>query len=81
MITTKDVKLKETKDEKLTMLTTGKVKPVEFVIKGKAKPREKQIITTSNVDQYQKDLAKGRRKYEARMRADAKRAEKETKKK
>ena len=81
MITTKDVKLKETKNEKLTMLTTGKVKPVEFVIKGKGKPKSGQTITTSNVDQYQRDLAKGRRKYEARMRADAKRAEKETKKK
>ena len=76
MITTKDVKLKETKDEKLTMLTTGKVKPVEFVIKGKGKPREKQIITTSNVNQYQEDLIKEQKKYEAKMKADVKKAKK-----
>lgn len=76
MITTRDVKLKETKDEKLTMLTTGKVKPVEFVIEGKGKPREKQIITTSNVNQYQEDLIKERKKYEAKMKADAKKVKK-----
>jgi len=76
MITTKDIKLKETKDEKLTMLTTGKVKPVEFVIKGKGKPRERQMITTSNVDQYQRDLIEDRKKYEAKMKADAKKAKK-----
>lgn len=76
MITTKDVKLKETKDKKLTMLTTGNVKPIEFVIKGKASPVDKRMITTSNVDQFQRDLIARRKKYEAKMKADARKAKK-----
>lgn len=54
MITTRDVKTKEERTEKLTILTTGKHKPKEFVIKGKGKPRDKRMITTSNVEEFQK---------------------------
>lgn len=56
MITSKDVKTKDTKPEKLTIIQTGKVKPKGFIVKGKSKPRDKRIITTSNVEEYQKKL-------------------------
>lgn len=84
MITTKDVKLKETKDTKLTKLTTGEIKPIEFVDKGKGKPFDKRMITTSNVDQFQRDLAKERKKSLDKKRRDdrqARKLAKETKKK
>lgn len=61
MITTKGVKLKEIKDKKLTILTTGDVKPIEFVVKGQANPMDKRMITTSNVDQFQRDLIRNGR--------------------
>ena len=78
MITTKDVNLKETKDEKLTMLTTGGVKPIEFVVKGQASPVDKRMVTTSNVDQFRRDLIKERKKYEAKAKAVTERAKKIT---
>ena len=62
MITTKDVKNKDTKPEKLTILTTGKHKPEEFITKGKPKPRDKRMITTSNVEEFQKELKKKEKK-------------------
>lgn len=58
MLTTKDVKIKETKPEKLTIIQTGNVKPKQFNPKGKPKPRNKMIITTSNVEEYQKKKKK-----------------------
>lgn len=58
MITTKDVKTKEGKDEKLGILTSGKVKPKDFNPKGKPKLRNKTIITTSNVEEFQKKRKK-----------------------
>ena len=54
MITTKDVKTKERKPKKLNIITTGKVKPKEFNPKGKSAARNPNIITTSNVEKYQK---------------------------
>lgn len=59
MITTRDVKTKDAKDEKLTIITTGKVKPKEFALKGKGRDRDKTVITTSNIEQFQK---KGKKK-------------------
>ena len=76
MITTEGVKLKETKDKKLTMLTTGEVKPIEFVVKGQVSPVDKRMVTTSNVDQFQRDLIKERKKHAAKMKAAAKKAKK-----
>lgn len=61
MITTKDVKLKDTKPERLTIIQTGKVKPKGFVVKGNPKPRDKRIITTGNVEEFQKKLKKRKR--------------------
>lgn len=58
MITTKDVKTKDAKPEKLTILTTGKHKPKEFAVTGNPKPRDKRMITTSNVEEFQKKLRK-----------------------
>lgn len=81
MITTKDVKTKDTKPEKLTILTTGKHKPKEFVIAGGAKPRDKRMITTSNVEQFQREqklLSDEEKKFAAKAkRAIAARARKE----
>lgn len=54
MITTKDVKTKEAKPEKLTVVTTGKFKPKEFDPKGKPTVRDRRIITTSNVEEFKK---------------------------
>lgn len=62
MITTADVKLKETKDKKLTILTTDDNKPAEFNIKGKPAPMDGRMITTSNVDQFKKELEKDTKK-------------------
>jgi len=76
MITTKDVKIKDQELKKLTIISTGDVKPREFIIKGKGKPIEKQMITTSNVDQYRRDLIEGRKKYEAKMKANARKVKK-----
>ena len=54
MITTKDVKTKETKPEKLKIITTDKAHPKEFEIKGDSKPKDKTLITTSNIEKFQK---------------------------
>jgi len=62
MITTKDVKTKDTKPEKLTILTTGKHKPRGFAATGKPRTRDKRIITTSNVEEFQQKLKKGKKK-------------------
>ena len=56
MITTKDIKTKDEKEEKLTIMTTGQHKPKEFIVTGKEKPRDKRMITTGNVEQFQKEL-------------------------
>lgn len=58
MITTNDIKTKDMKPEKLTIVQTGKTKPKEFNPKGKGKPRNKIIITTSNVKELQKKRKK-----------------------
>jgi len=58
MLTTNDIKTKETKPEKLKIITVNKVKPKEFELKGKPKPRDKTIITTSNVEKFQKNKKK-----------------------
>lgn len=52
MITTNDIKIKDQESKKLTIISTGDIKPKEFVIKGKGKPRSEQLITTSNVDEF-----------------------------
>jgi len=62
MITTKDVRIKDRKTEKVGILTSNVVKPKVFNVKGKpAKPVD-IIITTSNVGIYKakrdKELAK-----------------------
>lgn len=54
MITTNDIKTKETKPEKLKTITTDKVKPREFKLKGKQKPKDDTIITTTNVERFGK---------------------------
>jgi len=63
MIITNDIKIKERKpapddlkekQEKLIILTTGKFKVKGFNPKNKGKPRDKRIITTSNIEDYQK---------------------------
>lgn len=86
MITTADVKIKEEKDKKVTILTSDDNKPAEFIVKGNpAKPNE-QMITTSNVDQRKRELAKDLKKASdkqkraaAKLRKDAR--EEEAKKK
>ena len=62
MITTADVKLKESKGKKLTIMTTDDNKPVEFNVKGKPAPPDGRMITTSNVDQFQRRLKKKKTK-------------------
>ena len=52
MITTNDIKIKDQKPEKLTIISTGDVKPKEFVVKGKGKALSTQMITTGNVDKF-----------------------------
>lgn len=58
MLTTKDIKTKEVKDERVKILTSGKVKSKEFNPKGKPKPRNKTMITTSNIEEFQKKRKK-----------------------
>ena len=79
MITTNDIKLKERytlpddKDnqEKLTMLSTNKIKPKEFELKGNAAPPSNDIITTGNVNEYlakrKKEIVKERIAAKARQ--------------
>lgn len=54
MLTTNDVKTKDTKPEKLTIIQTGKVKPKGFIVRGKSKPRDKRTITTGNVESFKR---------------------------
>lgn len=65
MITTKDVRIKRTKTEKVGILTSNVVKPKGFKTKGKPARRSSEIITTSNIKEYQgirkKDLVKENR--------------------
>ena len=70
MITTADVKIKETKDKKLTIMTTDDNKPVEFNPKGKPAPMDTRMITTSNVDQHKRQLAKDMKKIEAKKKKE-----------
>lgn len=62
MITTADVKLKEEKDKKVTILTTDENKPAEFIVKGKPKKPNEQMVTTSNVEQRKRELMKDMKK-------------------
>jgi len=54
MLTTNDIKIKEAKPEKLTIISTDKISPKEFKLKGKPALRNKTIITTGNVEEFQK---------------------------
>ena len=78
MITTKDVKTKDAKPEKLAILTTGKHKPKEFVITGKAKSGDKRMITTGNVEQFQKKRppSEAEKKFAMKAKMDKVRAAK-----
>jgi len=78
MITTNDIKLKERyplpddeKQEKLTMLSTNKIKPKQFELKGKPDPPSNDIITTGNVKEYlakrKKEIVKERIAAKARQ--------------
>ena len=69
MITTRDIKIKDAKPEKLTILTTGKHRPKGFAITGKAKPRDKRMITTSNVEQFQKKKSPSKEEKAFAMKA------------
>jgi len=79
MITTKDIKTKDVKEEKLTILTTGKHKPQEFIPKGNPKPRDKRMITTSNVEQFQRERLLSEEKLAKKARKDKAEAEKKAK--
>lgn len=82
MITTKDAKVKVARpDEKLAILTTGQHKPKEFIIKGKAKPRDKRMITTGNVEQFQRELppSEEEKKFAMKAKMDKLRAAKAAK--
>ena len=55
MITTKDVKIKDYGNVKLPkMITTNKVQPEEFKMKGKGAPKPDITINTANIEEYQK---------------------------
>lgn len=56
MLTTNTTKVKERsqKDVKLSMITTGETQPKGFKLKGKGKPKSNRIITTGNIEGYQK---------------------------
>ena len=71
MLTTNDIKVKERlpspEDEeqvKLTIISSNKVKPKDFALKGKGAPPSDDIITTGNMAQYlaqrKKDIVKER---------------------
>ncbi len=53
MLTTKDVKVKDQKDEKLGIITTNKVKPKVFVVKGKPQKAVNAVVTTGNMAEFQ----------------------------
>lgn len=59
MITTKDShKIKERKDEKLTIISTDDVKPVEFTPKGKPAEPNEMMVTTSNYEDLKRQEKK-----------------------
>ena len=73
MLTTNDIKVKERlpspEDEeqvKLTIISSNKVKPKDFALKGKGAPPSDDIITTSNVkiyrERYEKEMEKLKKK-------------------
>ena len=66
MITTKDIKIKDTKPERVGILTSNVVKPKGFKVKGKPARRNPAIITTSNVEEYRerykKEMKQGKKK-------------------
>jgi len=64
MITTNDIKIKDQEPKKLTIISSGDVKPKQFVIKDKSKSRDKRIITTSNVDEFKHTPRKSKPKKE-----------------
>jgi len=66
MITTKDVRIKTTKRERVGILTSNVVKPKGFKPKGKPAKRDPTIITTSNVDEHLKKLKAIERMAKAR---------------
>lgn len=76
MITTADVKLKEEKDTKVTILTTDDNHPAEFVVKGKPKKPDERMITTSNVDQRKRELMKEMKKAVDKQKREAAKARK-----
>ena len=55
MLTTNQIKVEERSqgNEKLTIISSNKVKPKDFTVKGKRKgPQNRDLITTGNVDEY-----------------------------
>ena len=71
MLTTNTIKVKERlpspEDEeqvKLTMLSSNKIKPKGFTVKGKGAPPSNDVITTGNMAEYlaqrKKDIVKER---------------------
>jgi len=76
MITTADIRIKETKDKKLTIMTTDDNKPVEFNPKGKPTPMDTRMITTSNVDQRKRELDKELKKIADKKKKEERKARK-----
>ncbi len=58
MITTKDVRIKTSKREKVGILTSNVVKPKGFKMKGKPVRMSPIIITTSNIKEHKKNRKK-----------------------
>ena len=80
MITTKDITIKDQEPKKLTIISTGDVKPKDFVIKGKGKPQSKQVITTSNVEDKKTPLNADQEKIIADIKKEQARVKEEQKK-
>ena len=59
MITTKDVRIKDYGPGKLKgMVTTNKVQPAEFKLKGKSARRDNTLITVTGIKEHQKKRKK-----------------------
>ena len=80
MITTRNIKTKETMNEKVTIITTGGVKPQLFNPRGKSKPFDERMITTSNVAQRKRELEKDMKRIEDKRKKDEKKDEKKAEK-